>query len=68
MGFVFINRVTETSITYRLMQVIIRVVFSNLDLNNNQEEPYLKFKFMIIITPILKTAHFYEKMNSDPND
>lgn len=68
MGFVFINRVTETSITYRLMQVIIRVVFSNLDLNNNQKEPYLKFKFMIIITPILKTALFYEKMNSDPND
>ena len=31
-GFVFINLVTETSITYRLLQVIIRVVFSNLDL------------------------------------
>ena len=34
-GFVFINRVTETSITYRLLQLIIRVVFSNLDLSSN---------------------------------
>jgi len=32
MVYVFINCVTETSITYRLLQVIIRVVFSNLDL------------------------------------